>query len=161
MTPEMLATTPPERRGATETNDRPVIRDGAPATLEVVTPSILHTQGAALSRARMLDVIRFTFEEDAKAAVERTRAALTATRPPRRRVRTLPDGGVETTIDEGGTPDWPVQLDAAKMMFNLAGLSDRKHDADSDPSRPIAVNIVVQGQPASQSSDVAVRVALP
>lgn len=113
-------------------------------------------------RAMILVDAGFDYVGDVRRALRRTRRALSAVRPERVRTRTWPDGGVETTVEAGGAPDWPTRQRAAEHIYMLAGLTDRSRSESEhgDALRPVAVNIIVQGQKPSQGEDVAVRVAL-
>ena len=91
---------------------------------------------------RLLAAIGFTVR-DAQRALMHDRRALRACLPDKRRIKTLADGKTEETVELGGAPDWDVRHRAAEHLYDLAGLRERKRDDEADPSRPVAIQIIV------------------
>ena len=98
---------------------------------------------------RLLAAIGFTVR-DAQRALMHDRRALRACLPAKRRIKTLADGKTEETVELGGAPDWDVRHRAAEHLYDLAGLRERKRDDEADPSRPVAIQIIVH--PPSDAS---------
>ena len=99
-----------------------------PSPLGIVTPQ------------RLLAAIGFTVD-DARKGLVRTRQALNARTP---RITT------RFGNEYGGDPDHRIRLEAARMIYELAGLTNRKREDEADPGRPVAVQIIVH--PPSDAS---------
>lgn len=84
-----------------------------PARVRLVTGDML--------RDRLLELAGVT-PADLRRAMDRTRDALDATLPAKRRVKTLATGEIEETIDEGGAPDWDARLKASDQLCDRIGL---------------------------------------
>lgn len=91
---------------------------------------------------QLLQLAGYDAINDLNRAIEHDRAALSATLPERRKVRTLASGDVEVTVEEGGAPHWDVRHKAAEHLYDLAGVRQRR-DPEDDASRG-PITIVVQ-----------------
>ena len=95
-------------------------------------------------------------------AYARTREALDAVAPERLKVKTLPNGVTEETLEHGGAPDWPVRLKAADQLFGLGGVRQVELDPDERKAAPLTIKVVIGEVQASRPSTVtAVSVRVP
>jgi hypothetical protein len=114
-------------------SDEPVIID---------TPNDLAKYGMGTwTPRRMLEAAGFDFIEDTRRGLRRVRHALNAVTPTR---------WSSTGHEYGGEPDHNIRLEAAKTLFNLAGLMDRKAREEQEIDRPVAIQIVITGSPDQQ-----------
>ena len=89
---------------------------------------------------RILEAAQFDVVAHVRRGLIRTRQALNARTPV-----------VETRFSKyGGEPDHRIRLEAARMIYELAGLTNRKREDEADPGRPVAVQIIVH--PPSDAS---------
>lgn len=102
--------------------------DALPLPLPAVPPASLDAPEVVSrpltglwSRERLLRDAGFDPTADLRRAVKSDRRALGAVRP-LKRTRTLIDGRVKETIEDGGAPDWPTRLEASRHMYALAGI---------------------------------------
>ena len=99
---------------------------------------------------RLLAAIGFTVD-DARKGLVRTRQALNARTPIIRSQRS----------EYGGDPDHRIRLEAARMIYELAGLTSRKREDEADPGRPVAVQIIVHPPDAATQRGVTLTIGAP
>ena len=83
--------------------------------------------GFILTRLEHLETLGLVRKADLHKSVKRTREALDAKDP------------------EYDSPDHPIRLKAAEQFFKLADLYPKPNTLDSDPGRPVQVNIILTG----------------
>ena len=119
---------------------------------------VVETESIGLfSRQRIESKVRFD-PKDIQRAYDRNVEALDATRAARitRKTRKSDTGKVtEVVTEEGGSPDWPVRLDAAKTLFAMAGLKDAPDKPE--PPREINLTIVTGDQHVTNQGAIEVR----
>lgn len=107
-----------------------------------------------LTRLEHLEVLGLSLPEVRK-SIARTVEALDAVAPAKRKEKFDKAGNLtEVTVDHGGAPDWPNRLRASEQIHKLADIVPRPNDTASDPSRPIAVNIILTGSAANTGAEL-------
>lgn len=120
---------------------------------------VIEAEGIGLfSRQSIAKHLRFD-PADIQKAYSRNVEALDATKSERRTVKRnslkttdgrLVKGTVETTVEKGGSPDWPVRLKASELLLAMAGLKEPQDKPE--PPREINLTIVTGDQHVTNQS---------